>query len=173
MKINIVNESPERKASKVALTKKELQTLIDKICELLFKYKVRNSALLKQKKELTVVFLNSSLMKKINKQFRKKNKPTDILSFSSDDPNSLGELLLCIDVLKSQAREQGHTLKHESVYMLIHGLLHLLGYDHELSPQEEKLMFKLQDRCYRDLGLVQNPQSPSKNNGTLIKFRLK
>lgn len=173
MKLNIVNESPERKASKEMLSKKELQTAIDKIRTNLLKYKVRNSILLKQKKELTVVFLGSAQMKRINHQFRKKNKPTDILSFSSDDPESLGELLVCTEVLKEQALHQGHSLKHESVYMLIHGVLHLLGYDHEFSPKEEKLMFKLQDRCYSDLGLVQNPKTGSKNNGILIKFRLK
>ena len=90
-------------------------------------------------------------MKNINRQFRKKNKPTDILSFQSADPNSLGELLLCTDVLKEQAVRHGHLFSDEVMYMLIHGLLHLLGYDHEASPKEEKLMFRLQDKCFNDL----------------------
>ncbi|MEQ1724252.1 MAG: rRNA maturation RNase YbeY [Pseudobdellovibrio sp.] len=147
MKLNIVNKT-------TALSKKDLQILVNKICKHFVAYPVRNAALLKQKKELTIVFLSSSEIKKINNQFRKKNKATDILSFAGMDEESLGELLLCTDVLKMQALSQKHSLKNEITYMLIHGLLHLLGYDHERSVKEEKIMFKLQDRCFADLGLV-------------------
>jgi probable rRNA maturation factor len=146
MKLNIVNKT-------TALSKKDLQILINKICIHFISYPVRNAAMLKQKKELTIVFLSSAEIKKINNQFRKKNKATDILSFSGIDDESLGELLLCTDILKKQALAQKHSLKNEITYMLIHGLLHLLGYDHEVSLKEEKIMFKLQDRCFADLGL--------------------
>ncbi len=97
------------------------------------------------------MFLSSSEMKIINRQFRKKNKPTDILSFLSVDPDSLGELLLCTDVLKAQAVRHGHSFNDEVTYMLIHGILHLLGYDHEVSQKEEKLMFCLQEKCFNGL----------------------
>lgn len=90
-------------------------------------------------------------MKKINLQFRNKNKPTDILSFQSEDINSLGELVLCIDVLKAQAKKQRHSLDAEVAYMLIHGILHLLGYDHEASAAEERRMFRLQDKGFSEL----------------------
>ena len=90
-------------------------------------------------------------MKKINKAFRGKNKATDVLSFASVTPDSLGELVFCLDVLKNQAAEQNHTLGHEFLYMLIHGLLHLLKYDHEISKTEHIKMFKRQDKLFVEL----------------------
>lgn len=152
MKVIIVNHSKSNlENNKAHIASKDLQALINMIYDYFLAKKIRNKALIKQAKELTVVFLSSAEMKKINSQFRKKNKPTDILSFASHDPLSLGELLLCIDVLKKQAKSQKHSLKHEITYMLIHGFLHLLGYDHELSKKEEKLMFRLQDECFEEL----------------------
>lgn len=145
MKVVIVNDS------KNDIKPKELQVLIDKICDYFLAKKIRNKALLRLKKELSIVFLSTAEMQNINKQFRKKNKATDILSFVSHDPQSLGELLLCLDVLKRQAVKQRHSLKNEITYMLIHGILHLLGYDHELSAKEERLMFRLQDACFEEL----------------------
>lgn len=145
MKVIIVN-SPKNN-----LSPQNLQILMNRICRYFLAQKIRNKILLTQKKELTLVFLSSSKMKVINRQFRKKNKPTDILSFHSADPDSLGELLLCTDVLKEQAVRHGHSFNIEVTYMLIHGLLHLLGYDHEASLKEEKLMFRLQDKCFKEL----------------------
>ena len=104
-----------------------------------------------QKKEMTVVFLTKSQIKNINRQFRKKNKPTDILSFGSDDPNSLGELLICNEIIKRQARDHSHSIEAEMLYMLIHGVLHLLDYDHERSKKEDFLMMRVQDRCFEKL----------------------
>ncbi|PIS09850.1 MAG: rRNA maturation RNase YbeY, partial [Bdellovibrio sp. CG10_big_fil_rev_8_21_14_0_10_47_8] len=85
--------------------------------------------------ELVIVFLDPLPAKKINRQYRKKNYATDILSFEGAD-GLLGELVLCPQVLKKQAKEQGHSFRLELGYMLIHGVLHLLGYDHELSKRE-------------------------------------
>lgn len=147
MKVIIVNPS-----EKPPVVSKDLQILTQKICDYFLTKKLKNKSFLKQAKELTLVFLSASEMKKINRQFRNKNKSTDILSFSSPDLQSLGELLLCVDVLKKQAKNQKHSLKSEISYMLIHGILHLLGYDHEVSPQEEKTMFNLQDNCFKELG---------------------
>ena len=150
MKVIIVNQS---KKSEKSMTNGAMQYLIEKkIITFFLKKYVRNKSLLTKKKELTVVFLSSKQMQKINKKFRNINKPTDILSFESHDPSSFGELLLCYEVLKSQALRHRHSISNEIVYMLIHGILHLLGYDHELSKKEEKLMFKLQDACFKALG---------------------
>ncbi|MGZ3689994.1 MAG: rRNA maturation RNase YbeY [Pseudobdellovibrio sp.] len=115
------------------------------------KKKVRNKKFLMQKSELTVVFLTKAQIKKINFQFRKKDKVTDILSFASDDPNSLGELLVCHDVIAKQAGEHGHSVDAELLYMLIHGILHLLDYDHERSKEENHLMMRIQDLCFEKL----------------------
>lgn len=140
----LVNETPE-------LQPKRLEAFLKKILRHFAGVRLRNQFLLTEKKELTLVFLNRAEMKKINFQFRKKNKPTDVLSFESEDPTSLGELLFCLDVLKIQAKQQKHSLEQEFLYMMIHGILHLLGYDHELSKKEEKLMFRLQDQCFKKL----------------------
>lgn len=129
---------------------KKIQANLDAVIRGLSKTRVRNQKLLKSK-GITLVFLDSAQMKKINKQFRGKNKPTDVLSFAPVEPGSLGELLFCLDVLKKQAKEHGHSLEHEFLYMLIHGVLHLLGYDHELSAKEEKLMFRIQDELFETL----------------------
>lgn len=129
---------------------KKIQANLDAVIRGLSKTRVRNQKLLKSK-GITLVFLDSAQMQKINKQFRGKNKPTDVLSFAPVEPGSLGELLFCLDVLKKQAKEHEHSLEHEFLYMLIHGVLHLLGYDHELSAKEEKLMFRIQDELFETL----------------------
>jgi probable rRNA maturation factor len=150
MKLIQVNQTKKALASKDL---KSLDKVFKKIIKHLKSKKVRHLAWLTEKKELTVVYLTSAEMQRINRQFRRKNKPTDVLSFISDDPKSLGELLFCTEVLKSQAVQQKHSLFAETTYMLIHGILHLLEYDHEISAKEEKLMFKLQDECFQKLRL--------------------
>lgn len=150
MKVIIVNQS---KIFAKYITSRDVQFLIKKISDYFFKKRIKNKTFLMEKKELTIVYLSVKEMQKINKQFRNKNKPTDILSFESHDPRSLGELLLCFEVLKKQAQNQKHSIKCEVAYMLIHGILHLLGYDHELSLKDEKLMFRLQDTCFEELGI--------------------
>jgi len=151
MKVIQVNQTAVRQGAKDA---KFIELSVKKIVGYLGNQKIRNGALLKSKKELTVVLLSPQQMKEINFQYRKKNKPTDILSFAALEEASLGELLLCPAVLKKQAKEHRHSLEAETFYMLIHGLLHLLGYDHEASAQEEKLMFRIQDHCFKTLGPV-------------------
>jgi probable rRNA maturation factor len=144
MEALVVNESKNRTHAK------KIQKHLDAVIHGLTKSKLRNSKLLKSK-TVTLVFLDPVPMKKINKQFRGKNKPTDVLSFAPVEEESIGEILFCLDVLKKQAKDQGHSLENEFLYMLIHGVLHLLGYDHELSIAEEKLMFKIQDQLFAQL----------------------
>lgn len=144
MEAQVVNQS------KNLTHAKKIQKTLDAVIRGLNKTKVRHQKLLKSK-AVTLVFLDPAQMKKINKQFRGKNKPTDVLSFAPMEEGSLGEILFCLDVLKKQAKEQDHSLEHEFLYMLIHGVLHLLGYDHELSKKEEKLMFRIQDQLFDQL----------------------
>lgn len=81
-------------------------------------------------------------MKKLNAQYRGKNKTTDVLSFAMDEEeNLLGDILLSLDQAKRQATEHKHSLRHELLILIIHGLLHLLGYDHE-TDEDYKVMFK-------------------------------
>ena len=98
---------------------------------------------------LTIVFLNSDEAKKINYQYRRKEYATDVLSFLSS-PNE-GELILCPQVLKRQATEHRLSFKMEVGYMVLHGLLHLMGYEHEKSKKEAKVMFELQDAVFDSL----------------------
>ena len=99
-------------------------------------------------KSLQLVFLPRSQARGLNKQFRGKDYATDVLSFDSMDPESLGELVFCPEVLKKQSLQHGLSFRDELCYMTLHGFLHLLGYDHETSENEAKKMFQLQDAVF-------------------------
>ncbi|MNL02384.1 Endoribonuclease YbeY [compost metagenome] len=143
MNIQIVNQAKE------AVPRKFVQTW----GELLSKELIKRKEVAKEFKdvELTLVFLDPRPAKKINKEFRGKDYATDVLSFESMTPDSLGELVLCPSVLKKQSKEHGLTYKVELGYMLLHGVLHLLGYDHETSEEDAKEMFGLQDEIFEVL----------------------
>lgn len=145
MKITVVNPT----STKINATR--LQKSLQLILRTMTLQKIRNKKWLKEKKEIVFIFLNSKEMQQINKTYRKKNKPTDVLSFESADPEALGEIAFCLPVLTKQAKQQKHSVDQELQYMMIHGLLHLLGYDHELSKAEEALMFRLQDFCFEQV----------------------
>lgn len=98
--------------------------------------------------QVVIAFVNSDEMQKLNKKFRGKNYATDILSFAPTEESSLGELVFCADVLRRQATEHNLTFELEFTYMMIHGLLHLLGYDHEASEAQSKKMFTVQDAIF-------------------------
>ncbi len=97
---------------------------------------------------VAISLVSEAAMKKTNKKFRSKNKVTDILSFSSLDPSSMGELVICYAQIKKQAKEHKLSIEQELMYMLIHGCLHLLGYDHETNERDAKKMFKIQDAIF-------------------------
>lgn len=118
-----------------------------KIFKELRKAKVKNHKKLSQ--ELTLVFVSSTEMKRINAKFRKMNKVTDVLSFESE--NELGELILCTEEIKKRAKDHELSYKEELLYNLIHGTLHLLGYDHEKTEIAAQQMFKIQDSLFEKL----------------------
>lgn len=106
-------------------------------------------------------FVNNAKIKKINQQYRHIDKATDVLSFAflelkkgeikikSNEPQFLGEIIISLDKIKSQAKEFNHTFSYELVYLYLHGLLHLLGYDHVHNQKEAKRMFDLEDKILR------------------------
>lgn len=96
---------------------------------------------------LTCVFVSDKKMQQINSQYRGKNKVTDVLSFEGE-AGDLGELLLAPSQIERQAGEHGFSFQQELAYMFIHGVLHLLGYDHESSKADELKMFTLQDYIF-------------------------
>lgn len=106
-------------------------------------------------------FVNNSTIKKINKQYRHIDKPTDVLSFAfletqkdevkikSPKDEYLGIIVISIDKIKSQAKEFKHSFQYELCYLYVHGLLHLLGYDHVHNAKEKKTMFDLEDKILK------------------------
>lgn len=107
--------------------------------------------------ELSITLTNNETIHKLNKEWRGKDKPTDVLSFPIDEKPSgypyhiLGDVVISLPFAKKQAEEIGFTYKEEFLRLLIHGILHLLGYDHEKSEEEAKVMFDLQDKIFHSL----------------------
>lgn len=107
-----------------------------------------------------IIFIDDEEMHKLNKEYRGIDRTTDVLSFALNDNkhidtiiNSLGDIFISIPKMKSQAIEYGHTEKRELSFLALHGLLHLLGYDHTLGKKEEEEMFGLQKEILNELGI--------------------
>tara|TARA_B100000315_G_scaffold260401_1_gene321443 strand:+ start:3147 stop:3635 length:489 start_codon:yes stop_codon:yes gene_type:complete len=95
--------------------------------------------------ELSVLLINDRAMRALNAQYRGKNQATDVLSFpqpASQDgvAHLIGDVVISLQTATRQAQERQSTLHEEIVRLLVHGILHLLGYDHERSPQEFRRM---------------------------------
>ena len=101
--------------------------------------------------ELIVVFLSEVEARALNLQFRQKDYATDILSFESCDRSSIGELVLCYDVVMRQSIDHNLSFEQECAYMILHGILHLLGFEHEEGGEAEKEMFAIQDLVFDEL----------------------
>ena len=114
------------------------------------KIKDRSISQLEGIQSITIALVNPLKMQDLNKTFRKKDKVTDILSFAPVEEGSLGELALCVDQIIQQSQEHELTLEEESIYLILHGILHLLGYDHEKDKQEARLMYEIQDGIFSD-----------------------
>jgi probable rRNA maturation factor len=115
-----------------------------------------------KKAELSVVLTDDREVKKLNKAYRGKDKTTDVLSFPllegkkfPKNPKgniALGDVVVSVPQIKRQAAENGKNLKAELALMVVHGTLHLLGYDHVTLVQEKK-MFRLQEKLVKEFGL--------------------
>lgn len=80
---------------------------------------------------MTVALVSDRRIRSLNRTYRRKDKATDVLSFPAGEPNELGDVLIASGVARRQAREAGHPLQTEIRVLALHGLLHLLGYDHD------------------------------------------
>ncbi|WP_108774021.1 rRNA maturation RNase YbeY [Lactimicrobium massiliense] len=108
---------------------------------------------LSQTCEISVTFVRSAAIHKINRDYRGIDRPTDVISFAiNDSPDliddgekDLGDLFININYARRQEKEYGHSLKREVCFLFTHGLLHCLGYDH-MKPEDEKVMFALQEK---------------------------
>ncbi|HPN90297.1 MAG TPA: rRNA maturation RNase YbeY [Bacilli bacterium] len=107
---------------------------------------------------LSVIFVNEEEMHQINKQYRNIDRSTDVISFAEVDsgydhlPYELGDIFVNTDRVKSQADSFGHSEKREFAFLILHGMLHLLGYDHQ-TETDEKRMFALQDEILNRLAI--------------------
>jgi probable rRNA maturation factor len=112
--------------------------------------------------EVSVLFLGDEEMCRLNTQYRKKNKPTDVLAFPAQFPCSklpvLGDIVVSIPTAEKQALELGHSLWEEVAFLLIHGFLHLVGYDHH-TARERKKMFPRQDFLFEKFFSKKKPLS--------------
>ena len=86
--------------------------------------------------DVAIAFVHDDAMRAMNKQFRRKDKTTDVLTFPGDEPTHLGDIVISIDQAKRRARDERHSLAMEVRYLIVHGVLHALGYDHETDDGE-------------------------------------
>jgi len=108
--------------------------------------------------EVTFSIVGTHKMRQLNSNYRKKNRPTDVLSFSRLETQmpyqpilEIGDCVICLPVAKQQAKRFRQSLNLELQRLTVHGLLHLFGYDHEKSKKEERKMFSLQDAILESL----------------------
>ncbi len=99
------------------------------------------------KENVSIAFVSPAEIHELNKQYRKKDKPTDVLSFEkvSDFKEEFSEVIICPSVVRENAKESKLSFKKELAKVLIHGILHNFGYDHEVSEAEAEKMFAKQD----------------------------
>ncbi len=133
--------------------------VINDLYEVNFKYKFLDKVIkytLKHEQVknayFSIIFVDEQEIQRLNREYRGIDKPTDVISFALEDHKSnikntnriLGDIYICIPKMLAQAEEYGHSYKRELAFLTVHGLLHLLGYDHQTKEDEEK-MFKLQE----------------------------
>lgn len=115
------------------------------------------SALGCRHERIGIIFVNNRVIRSINREYRGKNSATDVLSFRYDSPPSPdipfpdGEILISVERAECQAREQGISLESELLNLLIHGICHLQGYDHEIGEEEAEKMRLAERKVARKL----------------------
>jgi len=85
---------------------------------------------------VAVVFGDDAMLRELNRRYRGKDRPTDVLSFPAGEEGHLGDIVVSAETTRRQARRHGHGPSREAGILLIHGFLHLLGYDHEVDDGE-------------------------------------
>jgi probable rRNA maturation factor len=117
--------------------------------------------------EVDVSLVGDKEIQDINRNYRHIDRITDVISFAFNDDKApgnqindpkvermLGEILICLPQAKRQAKEYGNTEQRELSFLFVHGLLHLLGYDH-MKKEDEEIMFPLQEKILRKAGTAQ------------------
>ena len=121
------------------------------------KYLVKKLEL--EKCEFNIIIVDNEKIHEINKQYRNIDRPTDVISFALeedetiDEPfKTLGDIYISIDKVYEQAKEYNHSIKRELFFLVTHGFLHLLGYDH-MTKEDEEEMFSLQEKILDSYGV--------------------
>lgn len=107
-----------------------------------------------------IIIVDEETIRELNKNYRGKDSVTDVISFALEDDDTfvktdfrvLGDIYICLPRAKSQALEYGHSFFREISFLAVHGLLHLLGYDH-MNKEDEKVMFTLQELILSEYGI--------------------
>jgi probable rRNA maturation factor len=150
--IDFIDESSE-------LSEEDIQT-VQKLLQ--FSAKMEN---VEDNSELSVTFVTNDRIQEINKEYRNKDVPTDVISFAMEElgegeiplsgldiPRVLGDIIISVAKASEQAKEYGHSFIRELGFLSVHGFLHLLGYDHEME-EDEKRMFSRQKEILDEFGL--------------------
>jgi probable rRNA maturation factor len=116
--------------------------------------------------EVSVSFVDNEEIHRLNLEYRGKDKPTDVLSFPMWEKEeledgtaldghavTLGDIIISAEKARAQAEEYGHSIEREITFLSVHSTLHLLGYDHEVSEEDEKYMNKKQEEVLAKIGL--------------------
>ena len=120
--------------------------------------------------EVNLIFTDDEEIREINLENREIDRATDVLSFPMvegengklsitdgdifDGKVILGDIVISLERAKAQAEEYGHSIIRELGFLAVHSMLHLLGYDHEISEEDEKVMFKKQEEILNSIGLT-------------------
>jgi probable rRNA maturation factor len=98
----------------------------------------------------TIAFVSDKNIRKLNQQFRRIDKATDVLSFPAEEETNLGDIAISVETAAAQAKDNGLTFENEIAQLILHGLLHLSGYDHETDNGE---MNRVEVRLRKKLGI--------------------
>ncbi len=146
MKIGLFNETKEN-------LQEEFKTLENVLKQGLEKLQIKTC-------EFNVIVVNNAYIRELNKTYRGIDRETDVISFALEDDKTfnpegriLGDIYISIEKAHSQAEEYGHSFLREFCFLGVHGMLHLLGYDH-MDKKEEEIMFSLQEEILKESGIT-------------------
>ena len=136
--------------NEISITNKTNETVDSSLLNNIIDYALKHEKI--DNGVVNVMIVNNEEIKSINKRYRGIDNPTDVISFALEDDDTfvsipirvLGDIYISIDKVYEQAKEYGHSVKRELAFLTVHGILHLLGYDH-MNKEDEIVMFKKQD----------------------------
>jgi probable rRNA maturation factor len=137
---------------------------------IIHKLKFIGQAILDQEKiseaELSILLTDDVRITELNQQYFQRNRATDVIAFPQEDKKILGDIVISGETAERQAIERNHRLEDELVYLLIHGILHLLGFDDTKSEPRRKMRAK--ERSYlTEFHIVAHPETIEKNSKSL------